>query len=169
MGQLVSALVEAFDPPDGPFAFFGHSLGALTAYECSIALQKAGKRTPDHLFLSGSNAPGTRKGNTIHELPQAEFIDAVMEKYEGTIPNKGRRLALERTTDLLRADIQILETYQPSSEAVASAVMVIAGESDPLLSPENIRKWALFSLKDFKISYIPGGHDLVSEQHTILV
>ncbi|WP_192349040.1 type I polyketide synthase [Algoriphagus sp. Y33] len=168
MTQLISALVEVFDPPEGPYAFFGHSLGALTAYECYIALQKAGKRTPDHLFLSGSNAPGTGSGNMIHQLPQSEFIDAIMEKYEGT-HNHGRRLALERTTDLLRADIQILETYQTCNGAVTAPLTVIVGESDPLMSPEKVRKWALLSLKDFKIFYIPGGHDLVSEQHEVLV
>ncbi|MBL6449584.1 SDR family NAD(P)-dependent oxidoreductase [Fulvivirga sp. 29W222] len=169
MDQLVSGLVEAFEPPEGPYAFFGHSLGALTAYECYVGLQKAGKRTPDHLFLSGSNAPGTRKGKPIHELPQTEFIDAVMEKYEGTTHDRERRLALERTTELLRADIQILETYQPGNEAVSAPLMVIVGESDPLMSPEKVREWALFSLKDFKISYIPGEHDLVNEQHAVLV
>ena len=169
MEQLVREMVDAFDPPSGPYAFFGHSLGALTAYECFVALKKKGIRTPDYLFLSGSNAPAMRNGNPIHELPQAEFIDAVIEKYEGNLHNKERRLALERTIDLLRADIQILETYQPSNEAVAAPVMIIVGESDPLLSPEKVRQWALFTQKDFKISYIPGGHDLVSEQHTVLV
>jgi acyl transferase domain-containing protein/acyl-CoA synthetase (AMP-forming)/AMP-acid ligase II/surfactin synthase thioesterase subunit/acyl carrier protein len=169
MDQLITTLVEAFDPPDGPYAFFGHSLGAITAYECCVALKRAGKRTPDHLILSGSNAPGNREGSLVHALPQREFIDAVMEKYEGTVHNNERRLALERTTDLLRADIQILETYKPGNEAITASVMIIAGESDPLLSAENVRKWALFSLKDFKISYITGGHDLVNEQHAVLV
>ncbi|MCH7410672.1 AMP-binding protein [Belliella sp. DSM 111904] len=168
MKELIYELVEAFDPPTGPFAFFGHSLGALTAYECYVSLKKANKPTPDHLFLSGSNAPDSLKGDLLHKLPQQEFIDAVLGKYEGATQTDQRRLALERTEDILRADIQILETYEPSKEAVSASMMVFAGESDSLLSSEKVREWALFSSSDFRITYIPGGHNLVFEQHEVL-
>ncbi len=169
MHELVSYLANAFTPPEGPYAFYGHSLGALTAYECYVALKKVGKRTPDHLFLSGSNAPRVREDRFIHELPDEDFIDVIMEKYEDNSQDSERRLALERTADILRKDMQVLETYQPSEETVDAPMMIIVGESDTLLSSKKVRKWALLSEKDFSISYIPGGHNLVNEQQTVLL
>lgn len=168
MELLVGDFIEAFEPPKGPYAFYGHSLGALTAYECYVALKKAGKRLPDHLFLSGSNAPSKTEGNHIHTLSDSEFVQAVMDKFENTKNQPERRSAIERTVNLLRADIELLETYQPSNEEVLASLTIIVGESDSLLLPDKVREWALLSRKDFKIVYMPGGHDLVKEQQEIL-
>ena len=42
---------------DMPFAFFGHSMGALLSFEIARQLRREGRRQPAHLFLSGRRAP----------------------------------------------------------------------------------------------------------------
>ena len=42
---------------DRPFAFFGHSMGALVAFELTRLLRRRGSPLPAHLFLSAHRAP----------------------------------------------------------------------------------------------------------------
>ncbi|RKH39255.1 thioesterase, partial [Corallococcus sp. AB050B] len=51
LNELVDALVRAVDF-GASFAFFGHSLGALVAFETARRLRDLGRTPPDALFLS---------------------------------------------------------------------------------------------------------------------
>jgi pimeloyl-ACP methyl ester carboxylesterase len=57
MAQMVAALQEELtDFQDQPFAFFGHSLGALIAFELTRSLRKAGMAAPELRFFSACDA-----------------------------------------------------------------------------------------------------------------
>ena len=169
MRKLIDDFIEHFEPPGIPFIFYGHSLGAQMAYESCVALTEKKLSLPVHLLLSGCNAPAVREIKNVHKLPDEQFVDAVLEKYEEVGENSGRRVVIERTINLLRADIEILETYQPSNIAVDVPLSIIAGLSDTVLSREKVRNWVNFSNSNFEISYIPGGHMMVSEQREDLI
>ncbi|SJN54914.1 Erythronolide synthase, modules 1 and 2 [Vibrio ruber DSM 16370] len=170
MHALIDDLMAHFDPPaDLPFAFYGHSLGALMAFESCLALAQDGRMLPVHMILSGCNAPAVRDSEHIHGLPDDQFIDAVLEKYEGADRHSTRRLILARTITLLRADIKLLETYQPQDSTVGVPLQIIAGLDDPILSPKRVRQWVNFSTGDFELCYLPGGHRLVHEQQAPLL
>ncbi|CAL9278742.1 thioesterase II family protein [Streptomyces sp. NPDC003090] len=114
---LVDDLVEQA-PFTGPCAFFGHSFGALLAYETARALHRAG-RAPGRLVLSSCPPPhviGTgRRDAPMAELPDDELIAAVEERW-GPLSDQVhddprlRRLVLGP----LRADIGVLESYTPT-------------------------------------------------------
>src|SRR5262245_25071207 len=72
---LIEAVAESLGPHlDRPFALFGHSLGALVAFELARHLQRERGPEPVHLFVSGCGAPQTRGQETLlHTLPAAEF------------------------------------------------------------------------------------------------
>ena len=54
MSQLVDVLVEEITTySDRPFAFFGHSMGAIVAYETACHLRKVGSSGPLHIFQIG--------------------------------------------------------------------------------------------------------------------
>src|SRR5437763_996068 len=59
-----------------PYAFFGHSLGGIVAFESARALLRNGRPPPVRLFVCGCQAPPVEAGmgRGIHELPDDEFL-----------------------------------------------------------------------------------------------
>src|SRR6202035_2395188 len=56
--RLVLALADALHPHLAlPFAFFGHSMGAMLSFELARELRRRGRPLPVHLFVSGRRAP----------------------------------------------------------------------------------------------------------------
>ena len=77
MSQLAAVLAEkvsAFD--DLPFAFFGHSMGAILSFCVSRRLRSLGKSEPVHLFVSARRAPQISLSDPpFHDLPRDELIE----------------------------------------------------------------------------------------------
>lgn len=69
-----------------PFAFFGHSLGALFAFEVAHRLSRHDRGRPSHLFVSGCEAPRNRvRERGYHLLPDPALI-AELKRFAGTPP-----------------------------------------------------------------------------------
>src|SRR5215216_2206361 len=67
-----------------PFAFFGHSMGALVSYEFARRLQRENQPGPFELFVSGCIAPHERIIQDLtYDLPEPEFI-AELGRLQGT-------------------------------------------------------------------------------------
>ena len=73
---VVDVLIEAFaNRLDLPFAFFGHSLGALVAFVCARQLRRQHNRLPVHLFVSGRSAPqSSNRKEPFYVMPQEVFV-----------------------------------------------------------------------------------------------
>src|SRR5207248_10941200 len=73
--EAVERLAEALLPwMQRPFAFFGHSLGALLACELARRLARGGRSGPVHLFVSGRVAPHVAPDDPTYNLPEEEFV-----------------------------------------------------------------------------------------------
>ncbi|MEO1592802.1 MAG: alpha/beta fold hydrolase [Cyanobacteria bacterium J06632_22] len=114
----LTALLRALGPEllpytDIPFACFGHSLGALVAFELGRWLRRTVQLTPAHLWVSAARAPHLKADRpTLHTLPEPEFI-AELKRYNGTpdaVLHNAELMALMLPT--LRADFTVLETYR---------------------------------------------------------
>src|SRR5207253_3000662 len=81
----VAALLPALRPHlNLPFAFFGHSMGAVMASELTAALAASGGPTPQHLFLSARRAPGVPDPDApISGLSDAAFVTELSRRYGG--------------------------------------------------------------------------------------
>jgi medium-chain acyl-[acyl-carrier-protein] hydrolase len=79
--ELAAQATEALKPMfDQKFALFGHSLGALVAYEIARNLQRAGQRMPERLIASGHRAPTVLcPHKPTWDLPDSEFRRRVSE------------------------------------------------------------------------------------------
>ncbi|WP_208344832.1 thioesterase II family protein, partial [Aetokthonos hydrillicola] len=82
---LVEAIAQILLPHlNKPFAFFGHSMGALVSFEVTRLLRKEYGLHTLHLFLSGRRAPQIPdRDQPIHALPDPEFV-AGLSSYNGT-------------------------------------------------------------------------------------
>jgi acyl transferase domain-containing protein/acyl-CoA synthetase (AMP-forming)/AMP-acid ligase II/surfactin synthase thioesterase subunit len=164
MDALIGSLIEIFPEQDADYFIFGHSLGAVVAYEFVLALQLSGKRLPRGLIVSGCNAPLARSDTLLHRLDSDDFIARLVETYNP--PDSGHReLALRRNEDLLRADLELLETYQPSKKPVSVPLTVIHARQDPLIDHDKIRQWVDLSADSFNLVVVDGDHQLPSTLH----
>ena len=76
LSPLIQALAQALFPLlDKPFAFFGHSLGALVSFELARQLRRQYALQPVRLFVSADRAPQIpHRDPPIHSLPEGEFL-----------------------------------------------------------------------------------------------
>lgn len=165
---MADEVAEALVPHLGrSFAFFGHSLGAVLAFEVTRRLLKNGNPRPRHLFVSGRPAPRVpREEPPIHELPREEFLEE-LRRYSGTpeevLQNQELMDLLE---PLLRADFAVSETYaySPIEEPLPVPLTVLGGVADDEVPPENLEPWRLETRGPFQKHLLDGGHFFLHER-----
>lgn len=135
MEPLVDALLEGIRGSlEKPFAFFGHSMGALVAFELSRALRRRGLALPRTIVVSGRRAPTIANSEPpLHVLPDASFVDALVERYDAipdVIRNEPELMAL--FVPVLKADFATFETHRHRDEPpLDCALAMYGGRSDP--------------------------------------
>jgi medium-chain acyl-[acyl-carrier-protein] hydrolase len=82
IGDLETAIAPLLDKR---YAFFGHSMGAVIAFELTRRIFLSDRPMPSYLFISGSSAPCRRSSELVHKLPDAQLIDR-LRKLNGTPP-----------------------------------------------------------------------------------
>jgi len=159
---LAERLAQAIQPVlDQPFAFFGHSMGALLAFELARQLQRQNLPQPDILFLSACGAPAIPDPRrAIHALPDAEFLVALQD-FNG-IPAEvvDSPELMELLLPALRADFEALEMYRyrASEPALDCRIVALGGLEDPGLDRERLEAWQQHSNAGFKALFFPGDH-----------
>jgi surfactin synthase thioesterase subunit/phosphopantetheinyl transferase len=161
MGPLVDALAGVIRPHlDRPFAFFGHSMGALVAFELARRLGRDGLAGPSHLIVSGRRPPqAPQTAPTLHDLPPEEFKDA-LRRLGGT-PREVLEHAdlMQVLTPMLRADFAVVETYRfEQGPALECPVTVLGGLEDIGAPPDALPGWGEHTRGPFRVRMLPGGH-----------
>jgi medium-chain acyl-[acyl-carrier-protein] hydrolase len=165
--ELVQALLPVIKPLlDKPFVFFGHSLGALVAFEVCRALHQQAFPLPEHLFVSAFRAPDLPNPNPpLRQLADAEII-AKLRAYGGTpeaVLAESELLAL--LLPIVRADFTLHETYQYRDHApLPCPLTVLVGADDPFVTPEHVTGWYKQTSAAFQQVVYPGGHFFLHEQ-----
>jgi medium-chain acyl-[acyl-carrier-protein] hydrolase len=159
---LVEALVPALMPYlDRPFAFFGHSMGAVLAYEVTHELMKRAARIPVHLFVSGRRPPHMPDPDPpLHVLPDHEFVDEINRRY-GAIPPEvlSESDLMELLLPSLRADIFALETHRPTlAQTLPCPISAFGGADDRHAPREHLEAWRTQSSVSFRVRTFPGDH-----------
>ena len=145
---------------DRPFAFFGHSMGALLAFELSHALRRAQKKEPFYLFVSGAGAPHMpRRRADLHHLEQDAFVEGLRRMNgvpKDVLENKDLFAVFAPT---LRADLTLCETYAPSSdEPLKVPISAIGGLEDADVLREDLEAWKKHTRLHFQVRMLPGDH-----------
>ncbi len=170
--NVVSAVSNAIAPYlDRPYILFGHSLGALLAYEVVRSLQQQGQVEPAHLVVSGRNAPHFPVSvPPIHALPDPELIAAI-RRYDGT-PEAvlANSELLDLFLPILRADFTILETYEHRSMPPLSCpIRVYGGTADTHTKPEGLAAWQQQTRGPFTQKLFSGDHFFLQSQQASLL
>lgn len=159
--ELVEQVRESFSAlADLPVVLFGHSLGALLAFELARALRRDGDRLPAALCVSGHRAPHLPDPRRpLHLLPDAEFA-AELCRLQGTPPEVlANRELMDLFLPLLRADFALAETYRYESETpLPVPILAWGGLDDAEVSPAEMAAWERHTSLRFKLRMLPGSH-----------
>jgi medium-chain acyl-[acyl-carrier-protein] hydrolase len=149
---------------DLPFAFFGHSMGAIIAYEMARLLLQEGT-SPMWMFLSGRGAPKFAHDKPLrHTLPNEQFINKVQE-LEG-IPQQILRFPgmMDLIVPILRADFELCENYRyREGPLLTCPISALGGTSDPEVTRDQLLGWKNQTRGFFHLRLFPGGHFFLQE------
>jgi medium-chain acyl-[acyl-carrier-protein] hydrolase len=161
VAQLVEGLLQAMLPMlhERPFSFFGHSNGALIAFELACQLQRRGLPLPSHLFLSASPAPWTRTYERSYANMSEEEFKAVLRDMEGTPEEILADVGLFRLVlPGLRADFSLGETYRFNHDRpLRVPATLFHGEHDDIAETQ-VLAWRDQLSQDAPLIRLPGGH-----------
>ncbi|HLI69637.1 MAG TPA: alpha/beta fold hydrolase [Ktedonobacteraceae bacterium] len=158
--ELIRALAQALQPYfEGPFAFFGHSMGALVCFGLTRYLLQQDQPVPVHLFLSAYRAPQLPNKEQLHSLSDAELIHKVLE-LNGTQRSIFENLELRQLLlPIFRADFSVCETYPyEPMEPLAIPITAFGGLQDRRVSRAALGAWSMQTRGPFVLHMLPGNH-----------
>ncbi len=159
--DLVEGLVKGLGVYlDRPFALFGHSLGALVAFELARGLRRLGRELPVQLFVSAYQAPHLDNPEaTTYKLPDRALV-AKIQRLGGTPPQVLQEPELiDLILPVLRADFELLGTYRYGAEpALDCPIGAFGGLSDRIANRERLAAWQNHTSTDFTLQMFPGDH-----------
>ncbi|MFD3792663.1 thioesterase II family protein [Streptomyces cyaneofuscatus] len=160
IGLLAEALADHVPVQEKvPYAFFGHSMGAVLAYEVARILRRRGVTGPAALVLSGRRAPTPEPSAHDGLRTDADILRAVRE-LGGTTPQVLRDPELrEMVMPALRADYRAIGSYtwQPGPP-LSVPFTVLVGDRDPVASVTEARAWQDFTTAPAPTHVFDGGH-----------
>lgn len=161
---LSGALARELEPYlDIPYAIFGHSMGALVAFELTRALRRASAPSPRALFLAAYPAPHANQLRPpIHHLPDEEFIEE-MRRMQGT-PEAVLQSAdlMAFMLPILRADFEACDTYASAdAPPLTCPIFMYGGADDRDVDPAALGEWRHTTTGPFALEILPGTHFFV--------
>lgn len=169
--SIKTAAKDAYDQiesqlNDGPFAFFGHSMGSLIAFELAHEIMEQKGLQPEHIFFSGRKAPQCPgQGMPKHLLSDTEFKKELFVM--GGTPQEV--LENKELSDfflpLIRMDYKIVETYefQEKVSPLNCSISVLQGKRDEI-SYEELIGWKEHTTGRSEIIQFDGGHFFINER-----
>ena len=165
MPRMVHELAQNIQPLlDKPFAFFGHSMGGMVAFELARQLRRGLLQPPEQLFISACGAPHLPDPNPIiHDLPDGEFLKE-LNQLNGIPAELQNPEAMGLLLPIVRADFQLIETYaHRSDEPFDFPISAFGAVDDPRVNRERFEAWSIHTKAKFESHFFPGDHFFINE------
>jgi medium-chain acyl-[acyl-carrier-protein] hydrolase len=169
---LVRAMLpELMTHTDKPFVLYGHSMGALIAYETARLMQEEHSVSPVRLIVSGRVAPHFALARLpINKLPQDEFI-AGLKQLNGTpreILEDNDLISL--IGPMLRADLAIHEEYvHGPGPRLACDILAFGGLCDTEAGRAGLNAWAEMTAGRLTVRMLPGDHFFIQTAQSLFL
>lgn len=157
--DISKQILDILDEDDDQFAIFGHSMGALLAYEVYFKLIEE-YACPEVLFFSGRRPPNLGNDTkAIYKYPKEELKEALISKGGMDAKFFDNEELVELFLPVIRADYKILYEYQyvEQNNKIQCNVIILNG-TDDAVSDEEVEKWDELTDKPIKKYNIEGNH-----------
>jgi surfactin synthase thioesterase subunit len=165
MTVLVRELIENIGAElRPPYAFYGHSMGALVSFNLAHAVQELGMPLPE--FLAVGAYPGPDRIGFMGEVPGltepelARLLVRIGGMSETLLDYPEWR---DAANSLVRADLRLCHSYQHSGQVIDCPVHAFAGRRDPLMQASEARAWSGSTRGAFELHLLSGGHFFIRE------
>jgi medium-chain acyl-[acyl-carrier-protein] hydrolase len=155
---------------DRPFAFYGHSMGALISFELARELRRSHQLQPVHMFVSSCLPPHSprRREKVTYNLPEPQFIEE-LRRFNG-IPSEVQEHSeelMQLTMPLLRADFEACQTYEYIAEPMLECPFtVVGGLEDKGLSRSDLEEWRGHTTSACTVRMVSGDHLFINTSQT---
>jgi surfactin synthase thioesterase subunit len=151
-----AAAFIAGDPHPAP-SLFGHSMGALVAFETAKRLERDHAVTPAMLIVSGMRAP-SRARRPPRDWDREDVLLDEMRLLSGTDPALMEDKELRALfLPVLRGDFRAVNAYPGDTTVLSCPITALAGDADPV-TPDGVHHWAEHTAAEFSTRSFPGGH-----------
>jgi medium-chain acyl-[acyl-carrier-protein] hydrolase len=142
------------------FILFGHSMGALLAFEIARRLRKRGLSGPDLLIVSACRAPHLPSGDSrVSTLPDREFILELKRPPGAPVAALDNLELMTLLLPMMRADIEVCDTYEfvPGSP-LDCPIAAITGNEDSTVRIDDMEPWRAHTNTVFSSFVVAGNH-----------
>jgi len=149
---------------DRPLALFGHSMGAIAAFEVARRLENKAGVSPATLFVSSRRAPSQHRAEHVHQQND-EGLVAEIKALSGTDTRVlDNQELLRMVLPTIRSDYEAIETYQyQDALKLHCPIHAFVGDADPRATIEEVAAWDQCTTGQFTLSVFSGGHFYLNE------
>lgn len=161
IGKLTNIIADAIEEmPPKPTVFFGHSMGAIVAFETVLRLEGSAHSFQRHsLIVSGRRAPSAQRDQTVHMLDDNELLSEIKSLGGTDTAVVKNEEIIRMTLPTIRSDYKLIENYSSSTNCkVECPVAALFGASDPKTTSDEAIQWGDHTNAPFRFRSFDGGH-----------
>lgn len=169
MNALIEELGVIMQPYiNKPFAFLGHSMGAMILFDYVQYLIKYNQPLPNHLFIAARKAPNKPSFHPhLHMLSDDEMIEFVrgLDVRPDVIMNDIG--LLKKSIPTVKADFEMVEKWEYDVNTITTQIpiTVFGAYDDEYVTKEELELWREFTYASFMAHYFEGDHFFILDDN----
>ncbi|KAK3797641.1 hypothetical protein RRG08_054667 [Elysia crispata] len=173
--ETVDSIVKSLQDGllDKPFAFFGHSMGAILCFWVALELKKRHNKEPVHMFLSSAMPPHAAgfKNIMCMTMSDDEFLKHASNNFVGSLPKEitQNQDMMDVFLPIWRSDLILLRNLSYEHETDETPLLsclfdLFCGREEDLDVVNHLDEWNELTRGTVSKNFMPGGHFFLNDK-----